>query len=194
MTRGRRGSVALAVVGALLLTGCGDDDESQRLPRTQTSASSTSGDDESAEKHAAIRVHQFIDGTNKTRQEPGIFRDPSTIGYADSVPSKEMIAASLELEDEGRKQEGTVVLQGEPTVTEVDLNPDRKDGEVVNPFVEFRACVDASDTHLVDAKGKKVAKSEGKGPHPMKFRVINRHWPSNAGWRVAWEEPIKGSC
>lgn len=195
MTRPRRAPFVLGLVGALLLAGCGEEAESERLPRTQSSASSSSGEDnESAEKQATFRVHQLIDGTNAIRSAPGTYRDAASIGFADVSEAKRIIAESLRLADKNRKQEGKVVIKGEPTIQEVDLNPPRKGETPVNPFVDVRACVDASKTHLVDAKGKKLAESAGKGPRPVKFHVINRQWPSNAGWRVAWQEPLSGSC
>ena len=197
MTRARRGATpfALLTLTAVLLTGCGDDSDSERLSRSQASSTSSSGDDNaSAEKQALFRVHQLIDGRNAIRQAPGTYRDASSIGFADDGMAKTIIAESLELEDKDRKQEGKVVLSGEPTVHEVDLNPERQGEAAVNPYVDVRACVDASQSHLVDAKGKKVAKSEGDGPRLMQFHVINRHWPSNSGWRVAWEKDLKKPC
>ena len=186
---------ALVLVGGLVVSGCGEDRESERLPRTQDAATSDGEEDgATAEEQAAFRVHQLVDGRNALRRGPGTYTDPKSIGFAEEKLAKAMIAESNTLDRKGRKQEGTTQLVGEPEVTETDLNPPKEGDAQPAPFVELRACVDASDTRIVNSKGKKVTDSEGTGPRPMKYRVINRSWPAKSGWKVAWEEPIKGSC
>lgn len=187
--------VALAVVGVLVLSACGEDRESERLPRTQDVATSDGEEDgATAEEEAAVRVHQLVDGRNAILRSPGTYTDPASIGFAEEKLAKSIIAESNELERKGRTQEGTTKLTSEPEVAETDLNPPKGEGTQAAPFVRLRACVDASDTHLVDSKGKKVKDSSGSGPRPVTYHVTNRSWPAKSGWKVAWEKPIKGSC
>lgn len=186
---------ALLVVGALVLSGCSEERASERLPRTQSSASSDSGDDSAtAQKRATTSVYQLVAGRDAIRQEPGVYRSASSIGFADDKLATTIIAESLELEDKKRKQEGSSKLTTDPRILKTDLNPPEKKGQPVAPFVSVRGCVDESKVHVVDSKGKKVKGSDGKGPHPVEFHVINRSWPSSSGWEVAWTKPIKGSC
>lgn len=197
MTGRRRGATpfALLVVGALVLSGCSEERQSERLPRTQSSASSDTGEDsETAEKQATTSVYQLVAGRDAIRQKPGVYRHASSLGFADDKLATTIIAESLELEDKGRKQEGASKLTTSPTILETELNPPEKKGQPVAPFVSVRGCVDESKVHDVDAKGKKVKGSDGQGPHPVEFHVINRSWPSSSGWEVAWTKPIKGSC
>ncbi|WP_435200917.1 hypothetical protein [Janibacter sp. GS2] len=197
MTGRRRGSApfVLLAVAALVVSGCSQERASERLPRTQPSASSNSGEDsETAEKRALTSVYQLIDGRDAIRQRPGTYREASSIGFADDKLATEIIAESLELESEDRKQEGEAKLTTPPTPVTTDLNPPEKKGQAVAPFVSVRGCVDDSAVHVVDAKGRKVKGSDGRGPHPVEFHVINRSWPSSTGWRVAWTKDLKGSC
>jgi len=185
----------LVTVGVVLLSGCGEDRESERLPRApQSSTSATEDDSEGAEKQAAYRVNQYVSGTDTIRRDPGTYRDPASIGFADTKLATRIIAESLELEDKGRKQVGEAEVVQDPVVREMDLNPKKIRGKQAAPYVSLRVCIDASETYLVDTSGKKVKGSEGQGARPMQFHVINRSWPSSDTWRIAWTQPIKGAC
>lgn len=197
MSRRRSGSASfvLLAVAALVVSGCSHERTSERLPRTQSSASSSSGEDsETAEKRSLTSVYQLTDGRDAIRQQPGTYRDASAIGFADDKLATEIIAESLELESKDRKQKGKTKFTTSPTAVKTDLKPPEKKGQAVAPFVSVRGCVDDGAVHVVDAKGRKVKGSDGKGPHPVEFHVINRSWPSTSGWRVAWTKDLRGSC
>lgn len=197
MTRPRRGLApfALVTIGALLLTGCSQERDDARLSRSvETSPSSTTASEDEVEASAAARVYQYVSGRSTIRKEPEKYTDVAAIDFAEGREATSLIAEAGTLAAKDRKQVGTGELTAEPTVLEVDLRPEKKQGHDVAPYVSVRACVDESDTHVVDAKGRKVADSEGAGPRPVEFHVLNRQWPSMSTWRIAWTKEIKGSC
>lgn len=197
MTRPRRAHTpfALVAVAAVVVSGCGGERDDERMPRSvdQSSAAETAGRDE-VEDGAAERVYQYVSGRSAIRSNPGTYTDVSTIGFAEGRLATSLLVDAGELAAADRKQVGVGEVTESPTVLEVDLSPEKKKDESVAPYVSLRACVDESDTHVVDAKGKKVSTSEGKGPRPVQFHVLNRKWPSMEGWRVAWIKELKGSC
>ena len=101
---------------------------------------------------------------------------------------------AAELTVDKQTRQGETKLVGDPTATKIDLDPAPIKGTAIPPFVKVRACIDESGTHLVNASGTKIKGSEGKGPRPVSFHVLNRSWPNTDTWRIAWQEDIKGSC
>lgn len=201
MTPPRRGRalVVLGLLGALSVTGCGQEREGARIPRDvdQPTTAATASVAE-VERRAAESVFTYVSGRNSIRRAPtehtGL--SISSIGYADGRRAKSLLADAGELAAAGHKQVGTAELTGNPEVLDVELRPTPEPGQKVAPapYVTLRGCLDESDTHLVDAKGRKVTGSEGTGPRAVKYHVINRHWPSMATWQVAWIDELKTSC
>lgn len=195
MTRSARWSrLVVAALVAVGLAGCGEDEPDDQLPRNVTSSTTTEvlSHEESAEKRAKELAYQFVSGRNTILAAPEDYTSTASIGYAEGRAATSLIAEAGDLVRKDRTRTGEAELSRKPTVTKIDLDPGKEKGEEIHPYVEVRACIDASDTEVVDAKGKTV--SEGKGPHPVKLHVQNRNWPEPAAWRISWYKEIKGDC
>lgn len=186
--------LVVAAIVAAGLTGCGEDEPDDQLPRNVTSSTTTEvlSHEEAAEKRAKELAYQFVSGRTTILSSPEDFTSVASIGYAEGRAATSLIAEAGDLVRKDRRRTGEAELATKPKVTKIDLDPGTTKGEEVHPYVEVRACIDASDTRFVDAKGKKVA--EGEGPHPVKLHVQNRNWPEPAAWRISWYKEIKGDC
>lgn len=195
MTRPGRAAVLLAV-GALLVSGCSQERETDRLPREAASSTTTDEADavETAEEKARGRVFEYVGGRNAVLRSPAEYRTAASIGFAEEREAKELIGEAGELLEKQQKLSGEAEVTSDPAVVKTDLSPKAEQGRRANPYVTVRACVDESATHLVGADGTKVAGSEGPGPRMMEFNVINRSWPSTESWRIGWVEDLKKSC
>ena len=70
-------------------------------------------------------------------------------------------------------------------VTAVDLNPDNSDDY---PAVELTACVDVSDTDLIDENGNSVVPSDSPDRVLVDYVVWNLSWPDGQQWRVVRDD------
>lgn len=195
MTRVGCAAVLLAV-GAVLVSGCSQERETDRLPREVTSSTTTDeeGGVETAKEKARGRVFEYVGGRNAVLTDPQEYRTASSIGFAEEREAKELIGEAGELLEKQQKLTGEAEVTSDPTVVTIDLSPKAEQGRRASPYVIVRACVDESATHLVGAGGKKVSGSEGPGPRMMEFNVINRSWPSSESWRIGWVEDLKKPC
>lgn len=185
--------VALVAVG---LAGCAEDEPDDQLPRNFTSSTTTEvlSHEEAAKKRARELAYQFVSGRNTILSSPQDYTSTTTIGYAEGRAAASLIAEAGDLVRQERRRTGEAELAADPEVTKVALDPGEKDGQEIHPYVEVRACIDASDTHLVDGRGNKVPDSQGQGPHPVKLHVANRSWPEPAAWDISWYKEVKGDC
>lgn len=198
MTPTRRSGAPFAVVlvAALALAACGEDRDDDELPQDVFGTTSTTppAQDQVSKDAARAKVYEYVSGRNTVLSDPDHYRDTSSIGFAEGREATSVIAEASELRTTNRKLVGAAKLTRDPSPTKVDLDPPKKNGQVVFPFVQLTACIDESATHLVDASGKQVPKSTGKGPRPVQFHVLNRQYPDETSWRIAWHKELKGSC
>lgn len=198
MTRRHAGATpfVLVAVAGLLLSGCGEEYPDETIDRQLVSSSTTTPPtgEEVAKERARGAVYQYVSGRNTVLSDPGSYRDTSSIGFAEGRAATSVVAEAGELDVEHHRLSGQAKLTADPEATDIDLDPPAKGGAAVAPFVEVRGCIDESATYAVDASGAKVEGSQGPGPHPVRFHVINRQWPSPSGWQIAWFEELKGSC
>lgn len=198
MTRPRRGGcLAVALALGVVLAGCGDGDrEDEHLPPDlvdQSQTTSVDADDVASDR-ARQRVYQWVSGRNTILAQPDHYTTEASIGFAEGTEATAILADAAELTVDKQTRQGETKLVGDPTATKIDLDPAPIKGTAIPPFVKVRACIDESGTHLVNASGAKIKGSEGKGPRPVSFHVLNRNWPNTDTWRIAWQEDIKGSC
>lgn len=198
MTRPNRAHApfGLVVVAASVLTGCtGQDNDGRLSPDLSSQSSTTSASAEQLSKDAARgKVYEWVSGRGTVLSSPETYLDTSSIGFAEGTAATSIIAEAGELRLKNRKQSGAAKLTVDPEVTELNLDPPKKKGATVAPYATVRACIDESKTHVIDASGAKIAGTEGKGPHPVSFHVLNRHYPDPVNWRIAWSKDLKGAC
>ena len=188
--------LALTLLAALLVTGCGTDRDDEVLPPGPYLSSSTTstGAEQEAEDGARARVYEYVSGRNTVLSSPEQYLDTASIGFADDRVARDILAEAGDLRLAKHTLVGTAKLTRDPEPTTVDLEPPSSGGATVAPYVQVTGCIDESATHLVNAKGERVKNSQGPGPHPIRFHVSNRQWPNPTAWRIAWTKDLKGSC
>jgi hypothetical protein len=71
-------------------------------------------------------------------------------------------------------------------VTAVDLDPDKS--EVGYPSVALTACVDLSNTDLIDENGNSVVPADRPDRVLVDYTVANIGWPDDQQWRVVRDD------
>jgi hypothetical protein len=84
--------------------------------------------------------------------------------------------------DDGHTGVGAQVAT-EFTETTVELDPDA-DTDLSHPTVELTACIDLSDTDIVDADGHSVVPAERVDRVLVDYTVADLGWPDEPMWRV----------
>lgn len=76
----------------------------------------------------------------------------------------------------------------------VDLTNKPKETPPTIPIVTYSVCYDVSKVNIVDYQGKSIVPPNRKPRGIVTVAVANYHYPSPAGWRVAYEQSTGKTC
>ena len=190
------GGVALAM--ALLTAGCSGDNTDPGATGTPTASksSSTSNETLSPEQRAQTDATDALMRYFVVLDDLG--KDP------DALLSKlKSVAISTQLfvlqenrykqwRSKGWRQVGdTKVVEHEVQDVSLD-NSNPKKGQV--PYVVIKACVDVSDSDVVDRSGQSVVPTDRPDTLTSKYTIANYSWDKDprGGWRVTSVEDVQG--